>query len=182
MTVETPRLTTLAESLAPLDGYFTRTLSKPRFVAILSPTCPGCKYGATAIRRVILDGFPSTDLAVALIWIPMLGDDTADAIEHAAAEFADYDVTQFVDSNRLAGRRIAESVGADDGIAWDSYLFYVPDARWAGGSPEPTKWVHQLAVCSWVPAERQRCGADLASALGQLAHRMVQQNDSRRPL
>jgi hypothetical protein len=101
----------------------------------------------------------------------MLADDTETAIEQAASEFTDEEVTQFADPNRIAGKGLAESLGAANGIAWDIYMFYESTARWTSSPPEPTDWVHQLAPSSWTPPERYRCGCsdDLTESLRRLA-------------
>lgn len=174
MSVDTPSISSLKHSREPLKAFYNERPDRPRFLAVLSPTCPGCLQGANAIQHALLDAFPGA-LDVGLIWIPMLAGDTAAAIEQTAATFADEDIVQFVDPDRSIGRLIASSVGGneDEDIAWDIYLYYDSTARWTSGPPEPTDWVHQLAPSSWTPPERYRCscGDDLTESLHQLQHR-----------
>lgn len=170
MKSDAPQLQSLETSTQPLEAFYNEETDRPRFLAVLSPTCPGCIQGANAIQHAILDAFPGA-FDVGLIWIPMLADDTETAIEQAASEFADEEVSQFADPNRIAGKSLAEALGAADGIAWDIYMFYESVAQWTSSPPEPTDWVHQLASSSWTPPERYRCGCsdDLTESLRQLA-------------
>lgn len=76
-------LAKLDESLSPLEAFFADTADTPRFIALLSPTCPGCIDGADTVREAILEEH-DTELAVAIGWIPMLDGDTQDEIEQAS--------------------------------------------------------------------------------------------------
>jgi hypothetical protein len=98
----------------------------------------------------------------------MLDGDTEEAIERSAAAFAEFDVVQFVDSDRVLGRHIAHSFSGVDSVAWDIYLFYGSDARWKNEIPTPDDWIHQLGTCSWAPAERYHCGDALRTALVEM--------------
>lgn len=42
----------------------------------------------------------------------------------------DIRVTHFWDGNRLAGQWFAKQVDGYEGIAWDAYYLYGPDANW----------------------------------------------------
>lgn len=160
-------LPVLDESLLPMETFFEETEGDSRFVTVLSPTCPACVDGADAVRETVLS-HERNDVETAIVWIPMLDDDTEKAIERSAAAFAEFDVVQFVDSDRVLGRHIAHSLGGVDSVAWDIYLFYGSDARWENGVPTPDEWVHQLGSCSWAPADRYRCGDALKAALAEM--------------
>jgi hypothetical protein len=50
------------------------------------------------------------------------------------------------------------------------YLFWGPQARWAGEAPaRPDAWLHQLGDCRWADPARHRCGDGLVAALRDLA-------------
>jgi hypothetical protein len=51
-----------------------------------------------------------------------------------------------------------------DGVAWDIYLFYPPQAVWADRPPEPTYWMHQLED-DWAKGKNYRTGEDLHAGL-----------------
>ncbi len=59
-------LAKLDGSLSQLEAFFADTAGTPRFIALLSPTCPGCINGADAVREAILEE-QDTELAVAII-------------------------------------------------------------------------------------------------------------------
>jgi hypothetical protein len=46
-----PQVQTLETSLGPLKAEFNRDPSKPRLLALFSPTCEGCIYGAKALQQ-----------------------------------------------------------------------------------------------------------------------------------
>ncbi len=68
------------------------------------------------------------------------GDDRAAADAASAA----FDAPQFWDGDRKLGAAVARSLGVDDWIAWDIYLFYPPGARWDDHLPAPTVALAQI--------------------------------------
>ena len=59
--------------------------------------------------------------------------------------FADKPIPQFWDGQRLLGKEVSRSLGADATHAsWDIYLFYPPGAEWTdAGIPTPAKVIVQ---------------------------------------
>ena len=53
----------LNSSLHPLIDYFNRGQGKPRFVALLSSTCPACVFGAKAVRDSVLNAYPNAEIS-----------------------------------------------------------------------------------------------------------------------
>ena len=82
----------LSLSMQPLVDHFNAGRGKPRFVAILSSTCPPCVFGAQAVKASVLDAYPDADIQVSIVWIDMLQSDN----EGAAL--------------KLSGRSAAESI------------------------------------------------------------------------
>jgi len=74
-----------------------------------------------------------------VVWIPMLDADELPAADEASARFSDLAVPQFWDGSKNLGKEVGRSLGADDWVAWDIYLFYPPGAEWtdAAGLPAP---------------------------------------------
>lgn len=70
-----------------------------------------------------------------IAWIPMLPDDDRAAADAASAAL---DAPQFWDGEHKLGAEVGRSLGVDDWIAWDVYLFYPPGARWDDHLPAPT--------------------------------------------
>jgi len=159
----------LNSSLGPLVADFNAALGGTRFVAILSPRCPACVHGATAIRRALVDRPASPAPRIFIVWTPMVaGDDEASARE-AMGSLQAPGVRQYYDPENRAGKRLRaelfpdavsqmrSSVPADHFIAaslrtrdpdlpeWDIYMFFDAGARWGQGVPRPSRWVRQVA-------------------------------------
>ena len=121
----------------------------------------------------MLQAFRKADVQVAVIWIPMLRGDNAAAARAAMALVRDPRVRHWYDSERLVGRAVASSLGADGETAWDMYLFYASNAAWAGDAPPlPLEWLHQLKGRAWADQARLRQGERLPPALRAAAGRI----------
>jgi hypothetical protein len=105
------------------------------------------------VQYGVLKKFPHADMDLLVIWIPMMSGDTYDAAQKAAKKFKDKRVKQFYDAQQLAGRAIAKSLGHDNRVAWDIYLFYPPGAQWQDLPPQPEAFMHQLRD-SWADQHR----------------------------
>ncbi|MBN2321731.1 MAG: hypothetical protein JXR49_21810, partial [Acidobacteria bacterium] len=79
-----------------------------------------------------------------VIWIAMMKGDTHEAALKAASKFNDKRVQHFYDPLKAAGRALAGSLGRDDSIAWDFYLFYPVRSAWLQQPPPPEIYMHQL--------------------------------------
>jgi hypothetical protein len=117
------------------------------------------------VQNSIVAAFPRAAIRVILVWIPMYpGDSLAEAVK-SSQRFADSRVQHFYDSELLAGKTIAQSLGGQGKIAWDAYLFYPRGSEWIETSPTPVFWMHQLTGTTWADATRYRTGDDLSSGL-----------------
>lgn len=126
-----------------LKEQFNRSKQKVRVLAILSPTCPECLRGFEMVK-VLLGRFPSSDLRVFLMWIPMLEEDNLEAAITHSKEIADSRLTQGWDSSRKIGKLFAKTLSLQK-TAWDVYLIYARGTNWIGDGPRsPTFWMHQL--------------------------------------
>jgi hypothetical protein len=101
----------------------------------------------------VLNSFPGADIAVLVVWIPMMRGDTLDAAAKAAGKFGDGRVEQFFDSRSMAGRAVARSLGHEGEVAWDFYLFYPVRASWLELPPVPEIFMHQLRN-GWAARDR----------------------------
>jgi hypothetical protein len=54
----------LAAGLDPLVSAFNEAKARPRFAAILSPTCSACVHGAEAIKQAVLPAGDAVDVFV----------------------------------------------------------------------------------------------------------------------
>jgi hypothetical protein len=151
----------LHQSLDPLITTFNAFQETPRLLALVSPTCPECVFGAEVVSQVVA---ASPLLQALVVWLPMLDGDTITTIDQTAARYIHARIHRFADPHRLAGTHIARRLGDGDWIAWDCYLLYPPGVRWETDLPVPDQWFHQLDGRSVDPA-RQRCGPALLPAL-----------------
>lgn len=161
-------LVSLAADVSPLVSTFNAAKSRPRFLAILSPTCGACVHGADAIKAAVLPLGPSVD--VFIVWAPMLGSDGASAASSMSPVLAAPQVRQYWDPQRRVGaalrndifpeaaERMKRSVPKGHSMAdhisgrdatqpeWDIYLLYEAGAEWKRSIPAPARWVRQVAL------------------------------------
>jgi len=163
--METLYVVSLSRSLQPLKDRFNANRDRLRFLAVVSPTSPECVQGARAVRLLLVGDFPRADVSVSVVWINMLAPDSADAATLSAKIIQDPRVRHFHDPERRAGKAIAESLGGQDKVAWDMYLFYTSGSPWSDMPPTPTDWVHQLPGMTWADPARCHCGNDLVREL-----------------
>ncbi len=165
----------LSLSMQPLVDHFNAGRGKPRFVAIVSSTCPACVFGAKAVKASVLDAYPDADIQMSIVWIDMLGSDNEGAALKSSAIFRDEPrVRQFYDPNQRTGRAFARGLlNKGGGVAWDIYLYYDKDALWQDKLPGPVEWYHQLSGGRRADASRFRPGDKLTAALKEATGRAV---------
>ncbi len=160
-------LASLAKDPAPLVSAFNAARGRPRFLAILSPTCSACVHGAEAIKEAVLPAGDS--IGVFVVWAPMREGDGGGAASSSSKVVAAPHVRQYWDPERSVGTAFrkdvfpdavermklsvpkghffAEYLAARDGAQpeWDIYLFFEPGVEWTGRAPRPSRWVRQTA-------------------------------------
>jgi hypothetical protein len=85
------------------------------------------------VQTNILEKYPDSDLKVYAIWFEMLSGDARDTWDPAV--LSDDRVRHFWDARGAAGRWYSKHVYGEDGIAWDVYFLYGPDAEWQSTPP-----------------------------------------------
>ena len=80
------------------------------------------------MQNQLLGQYASPQLRVYAVWLPMLGGDARD--EWNGNNMPDARVTHFWDGNYAIGQWFAKHVDGYEGIAWDVYYLYGPDATW----------------------------------------------------
>lgn len=101
--------------------------------------------GARAARRALIESFPAADVAAAIVFIDVLDGDGVCSAAAASRRVTDPRVRVFHDPRRRAGRSLARTLGWQQHLAWDCYLFYAAGARWEGPRmPPAARWFHQL--------------------------------------
>ena len=94
----------------------------------------------------------------------MLPEDSLEAALPSIRFLNDKRIRHYYDPNQLSGREIATSVGWEDKIAWDIYLFYPPKVEWVDFPPEPIRWMHQISD-AWAKNDHYHTGDDLKREL-----------------
>jgi hypothetical protein len=120
----------------------------------------------------VVGSFPEADIAIAIVWINKIPSDSQMAAESASGIFNDQRICQFYDPHQLSGRAVADSLGWQDRVAWDIYLFYTAGSPWNEMPPAPIDWMHQLKN-PWADSERQRMGDDLVRGLAASMKKLV---------
>lgn len=164
---DTPRtMTVLGDDLAPLRDAFNAQSDRWRAVALVSPTCSECIYGAEAVQKEIIERFSPDRVSTLCIWIPMLAADNEQAARTSATIFPPDRAVQFYDARQNAGWAYAHDTFAEfvsrarkslpDGHylvehfdntqereqpQWDLYMLYAPGVRWSRSPTLPTHWI-----------------------------------------
>ena len=99
----------------------------------------------------------------------MLPEDTGAGAQMSARIIDDPRVQHFHDPAKRSGQTIAASLGWDNYVAWDIYLFYEAGSKWLDGPPSPAHFAHQLPRDSG----RFRTGDDLVRELREAMMRFT---------
>ncbi len=87
----------------------------------------------------MLAKYPSAKLRVYVVWFSMLPTDARSRWSWTCGILTDTRAVHFWDEPRTVGRWFARQEnpqGGDNGIVWDAYYLYGPDAQW-DSKPEP---------------------------------------------
>lgn len=164
---------------------------------------------ARAVRESVLRAFPAADLSLDVVWVDVLAADGPEGAERSAQLFDDPRVRQFHDGSRRAARALAGFVGMPSmrtlseardipiadledvylhdfvhgaPAAFDSVLFFAPEAEWTDEPPAPVDWVTQLdpGMFVGIDPEHFRYGDELAARLRDIATDLLARDDERR--
>ncbi len=128
--------------------------------------------GARAVRDAIIRKFSSAHICVGIIWMNVLPEDSKEIAQNAAGTLSSPFITHFYDPHKLSGKAIAESIGWDDTLAWDIYLFYKAGVTWSQCAPVPAAYLHQLSKNRTDPEHFYK-GEDLVKKLSETAERLI---------
>jgi hypothetical protein len=159
-------------SLQLLQQQFNRDRGNLRAIALFSPTCSGCVYGARAVKQEIVDAGGNANVRVYFVWMPMLPTDDKPAALKMARSLTAEHAFHFYDAERLVGIRFVEdhfdahmkkalsALAADHPLRerlashtaapakerplWDALLMFSPEAQWNQVLPEPNWWTRQV--------------------------------------
>jgi hypothetical protein len=86
------------------------------------------------VQEQILERSPDADLRVYVVWLPVLPSDERFGV---ADVLVDGRVRHFWDDDRLVSDEVGQLAGAGEGVAWDVYLAFGPEASWDDRLPAP---------------------------------------------
>lgn len=106
-------------------------------------------HGARAARQSVLERHRGKDIAIFVVWVPMVESDDEAAAREMAKLFADDPrVLQLWDPERKIGAAYRDAHSpASETTEWDIYLWYAKEARWADPAPAPVELLRQF---DWV--------------------------------
>lgn len=138
----------LDQRLEPLRARFNQDIGKVRLIVLVDPTCPPCRWGASEIEKQVLETISSKQLAVYVVWLPVLNFQDEPTLQRngqkESARVSDLRAIHFVDPNGFSGKQYSPILSIPyHGPAWDVYLAFSADVRWDDGPPTPTGWMHQ---------------------------------------
>ena len=166
------KVTVLGESFDALKEEFNADTSKPRVLALFSPTCGGCIYGAKAFQAEAQKlSSIGRQAEVIIVWVVMLESDNEVEARKAARRFDFPGVRHFYDEeNRIGARLMAEqfpnairdaleilppdhemremlehrkNLPPEKMPMWDAVLIFPPGVKWENRSPAPIWWTKQ---------------------------------------
>ena len=80
------------------------------------------------MQTQLLDQLPSEQLRVYAVWLPMLWSDNRAMWN--GTNMPDTRVMHFWDGEQVIAQWIAKEIDGYEGISWDTYYLYGPDAVW----------------------------------------------------
>ena len=98
--------------------------------------------------------------------------DNLDAALPSVKALSDKRIHHFYDGHKTVGKIIADSVGWQGNVAWDIYLFYLPNVKWTDTPPKPEFWMHQLKD-EWATKSTYRTGSDLQMELSTSVEKLL---------
>ena len=133
------------------------------------------------MQKEIVEAYPKDELAVYVVWMPMIASDNEAAARKAATQYRDPRLRQYYDPARLAGiafsrdvkpdqfRELLDGLSDDDPLAqhvrewfsrppeerpiWDAVYFFPAGIRWTGSPPKPSAWMKQVGFFGDQPGD-----------------------------
>ena len=168
------QVTVLDETFEALKNEFNADTSMPRVLALFSPTCGGCIYGAKAFQHEAKKIPQARDRAeVLIVWVAMLETDNEREAQKSARRFNFPGVRHFYDGGNQIGahlmaeqfpnairdaleilprdHELRETLEARRDLPpekmplWDAVLVFPPGVKWDERSPAPVWWTKQTS-------------------------------------
>lgn len=155
-----------------MKSAFNDASDRTRVVLMVSPSCPHCLQGASAIQQVLTD-HAATPMRIIVVWMRVTHSDRAAPNSLVLARVSDRRAIQFWDPNRMVSRAMLTQLPPDTAIAmadtsgntppviWDLIAMWRPGVVWTDRVPVPDFEGHPIV--SAVETFRRRLG-ELARA------------------
>jgi hypothetical protein len=133
------------EGVDALKTQFNRETSSLRVVILLSPSCPYCLKGASAIQRT-LEKFSQHRMVVFVVWQPILPTDWGKPGSRVLHRLSDSRVRQFWDAGHHVAGALEQSFRNRDpqpnccvhqDTWWDLMAVFLPGGEWKDTFPVP---------------------------------------------
>ncbi len=101
------------------------------------------------VLEKVLDQVSSEDLAIHVIWTPVLPSDKRSSVDRAHKLFSkESRATQYWDGDQNLGKAYGQILELPRGreLAWDIYFVYAAGVEWGDVPPMPDDWQHQLGT------------------------------------
>ena len=131
-------------SISTLQAGFNRESGKLRVILLLSPTCPTCLEGASAVEDV-LKRHPDSQIVVFAVWEPMLSTDWSKPGTGTLERLSDGRVQQFWDADHTVAAALGVTEEATQihpsyctqRVLWDLIAAYSAGSVWNNTAPIP---------------------------------------------
>ena len=94
----------------------------------------------------LLEKIEDEDLAIHVVWTPVLSPDNREAALAARSYIQDSRAKHYWDGTQSLGLAFGKTVALPNGreLAWDIYFAFERGKTWGKNLPDPDEWVHQL--------------------------------------
>jgi hypothetical protein len=139
-------VTVLSDDARELKEGFNADKTAPRVLLIVSPLCPACRAGASAVQKEALAQIDHEKLKIYVVWINRFPFDSLKAAQNATKLVSDKRALHFWDGSGALGKQFGKVVSLPGGktFAWDVYFVFEPNVEWRADPPTPAYWMHQL--------------------------------------
>ncbi len=121
-------------NLASLKDAFNESAQSVRLLVLVSPTCPVCLKGSSAIGN-LLSQQKNSDIRAFVVWEPVLPMDLGAPSTATLRRVSDLRASQYWDKNHLVSRLLGEHDRAS--VVWDYVAVYELGKLWDQAPPKP---------------------------------------------
>lgn len=101
------------------------------------------------VHEQVLTPIAAVDLAVHVIWAPIMPKDDFDAATASRSRLDDPRAQHYWDDDKSLAVNYAPMFKLPEGndtLAWDIYFYFEPGSTWSDELPFPSAWWHQLSL------------------------------------